>query len=202
VRLNARLTEAELTNVGRQILLTRLTSEELARQAAQQFADQVLAAAQAGTALEQAVTDRLTQVIDAAALPRQHRDALREAALASEAKPRVEISSSFSPSGNPLPGATGGSPAQQLFALQNADDLHPTPVTTHDGLAVLQLKEKTPATREDFETRKNDIIRELRLRKQSDAVVSYVKRLRDAMQAQIQIDARFLDETQSPAEDG
>jgi peptidyl-prolyl cis-trans isomerase D len=114
----------------------------------------------------------------------------------------MEVSSSFSIGANPLPGALGPSPAPQLFAMQKPDELLPTPVATEQGWAVLQLKEKTAVTREEFTEKKSQLMRELQVRKQADALVSYIKRLRDAMQSQIQIDARYVNEDTKMNEDG
>ncbi|HTM44917.1 MAG TPA: hypothetical protein VL137_08180, partial [Polyangiaceae bacterium] len=60
----------------------------------------------------------------------------------------------------------------------------------------------TPATREDFESHKADIVRELRLRKQADTLIGYVKRLRDEAEGQIQIDPRYVAETADKTGDG
>ena len=46
------------------------------------------------------------------------------------------------------------------------------------GYAVIQLKEKTPASREDWEKNREFYVNAMRGAKQNDALVAYVKRLR------------------------
>jgi peptidyl-prolyl cis-trans isomerase D len=201
VRLNARVSEADLATVGRQLILSRLTREAVAGEQAEQFAKQVLELAKTGTSLEQAITQQIAAAL-AAANGGRHKDALYKVASESEQRPKLEVSSSFSIGANPLPNALGPSPAPQLFALQKPDDLLPAPVATEQGWAVLQLKEKTAVTREEFTQKKSELMRELQLRKQADALVSYIKRLRNAMQSQIQIDPRYVNEDAKLNEDG
>jgi peptidyl-prolyl cis-trans isomerase D len=201
VRLNASLPETDLTTVGRQLITSRLTREAVANEQAEQFAKQVLELAKTGTGLEQAISQQIGVTLSAVNSGR-HKDALHKAASESELRPKMEVSSSFSIGANPLPGALGPSPAPQLFALQKPDELLPTPVATEQGWAVLQLKEKTAVTREEFTEKKSQLMRELQVRKQADALVSYIKRLRDAMQSQIQIDARYVNEDTKMNEDG
>lgn len=202
LRLNARLSATDAVDAGKRITALRLTSDQLAQTQTEQVANQILELAKGGTALDQAVSNKVTALLDASTAPQRDRTRLKEAAEATLERPRVEISSSFTIAGNPLPDALMGSVAPQLFALEKVDDLHPVAVPTQGGFALLQLKEKTPATREDFEARKQEIMRELLIRKQADALVSYVRRLRDEMQSKIQIDARFLSDEQGSKEDG
>lgn len=201
VRLNALVKEADLVPVGRQIVLSRLTRQAVANELAEQFAKQVLELAKTGTSLEQAITQQIGVTLSGASTARQ-KEALHKAAQETEQRPKMEVSSSFSIGANPLPGALGASPAPQLFALQKPDEVLPTPIATEQGWAVLQLKEKTAVTREEFAEKKSQLVRELQLRKQADALVSYIKRLRDAMQSQIQIDARYTSEDAKVNEDG
>jgi peptidyl-prolyl cis-trans isomerase D len=201
VRLNARLQEADLATVGRQLVVARLTREAVANEQAEQFAKQVLELAKTGTSLEQAIAQQIGTTLGGASTVRQ-KEALHKAAQEFEQRPKMEVSSSFSIGANPLPGALGPSPAPQLFALQNPDELVPAPIATEQGWAVLQLKEKTAVTREEFTQKKAQLVRELQVRKQADALVSYIKRLRDAMQSQIQIDARYVNEDAKMNEDG
>jgi hypothetical protein len=202
LHLNARHAGDDATDAGKRFAALRLATDQLAQTQAEQVANQILEAAKSGTALEQAVNDKVTALLEASTAPQADRGRLKEAAQAALERPRVEISSSFTIAGNPLPDALMGSVAPQLFALEKVDEVHPAAVPTQGGFALLQLKEKTPATREDFEARKQEILRELQIRKQSDALVSYVRRLRDEMQSKIQIDARFLSDEQGSKEDG
>ena len=52
---------------------------------------------------------------------------------------------------NPIPAALPTeSPATLAFALEKPGAVHPAPIATRDGFAVMQLKEKTLAKHEDF----------------------------------------------------
>jgi peptidyl-prolyl cis-trans isomerase D len=201
LRVNARLSEADLATVGRQIIVSRLARDAVANELAEQFAKAVLELAKTGTSLEQAITQQIGATLGAASSSRQ-KDALGKAALEAEQRPKLEVSGSFSVDANPLPGALGPSPAPQLFALQKPDEVLAAPIATEQGWAVLQLKEKTTVTREDFAEKKSELVRELQLRKQADALVSYIKRLRDAMQSQIQVDTRYVKDDAKMNEDG
>jgi hypothetical protein len=201
LRLNGRLKAADAANVGRQIVIMRLTRESVANDQAEEFAKKVLELAKAGTSLEQAVQQQLALVLGGESHARQ-KEALAKAAAEAEQRPKLEVSSSFSIGGNPLPGALGPSPAAQLFALQKPDELLPAAVPTEQGWAVLQLKEKTAVTRDEFTQKKTQLMHELQLRKRADALVSYIKRLREAAQSQIQIDQRYVAEDAKENEDG
>jgi len=129
---------------------------------------------------------------------------LETAALASRERPEVEVSSSFSRGGgaNPVPNARSGAAAKQLaFTLKEDGEVYPEPIETHTGLAVLQLKEKEPAKREDFDKDKAEIIRELSERAESDAMTAFVNRLRKARESEITINERFLDAKGDAADD-
>jgi peptidyl-prolyl cis-trans isomerase D len=202
VRLNGKLAQTDLESTARQIALERLTAEDLAQAQVTAFAAQLLSTAQKGTGLEQAVQDQINSLLANSLAPKQYQAALQKKALSVDDRPKVEISGSFPITGNPLSTATAGSPAAQIFALQKPDDVLPAPVATEDGLAIVQLKEKTPATREDFESHKAQIVRELRLRKQADTLISYVKRLRDEAEGQIHIDPRYVAEAADNTGDG
>ncbi|HTM44042.1 MAG TPA: SurA N-terminal domain-containing protein, partial [Polyangiaceae bacterium] len=143
VRVNAKVAQADLERTARQIALQRITADELAQKQVESFAAAVLAAAQKGAGLEQAVQDQVNALLASSPAPKQYQPALQKKALAVDDRPKIEISGNFPITGNPLPTAAG-SIAPQLFGLQKPDDLLPAPVATDDGMAVVQLKEKTP----------------------------------------------------------
>ena len=83
-----------------------------------------------------------------------------------------------------------------------SDDVHPEPVSTFAGQVVLQLKEKTVATRDEFKTAKTEFIRQLEIEKRSDALSRFVGRLRQSKLAKIEISDKILEEPKAPAADG
>lgn len=122
-------------------------------------------------------------------------------ALQDASRPRVEISGTFNIDGSPIGGVLPGvSPARIALALDEPDAVHPEPIATIDGWAVLQLKEKTAAERDDFEAEKQTILRQLRLARRADALIRYVARLRDEAGDRIKIDPRVAQDPRSDDE--
>jgi hypothetical protein len=125
------------------------------------------------------------------------RDAWVEAALEADNRPRIEISGQFTLAGNPVPEATDGSPATLAFGLDKVDAVLPKPLTTGEGLAVMQLKDKTAVDQAEFDTEKAKIVSQLRLMKQAEALSSYVARLRKVVEDQITINQDMVNPPKS-----
>jgi hypothetical protein len=122
---------------------------------------------------------------------------LANAARESRDRPQVDVSSSFTRTGvaTPVYNALQGPATKQLaFSLAAAGDVYPEPIATRDGLAVMQLKEREPAKREDFDKEKAEFIRELKQRAEAEVLTSYISRLRQSREKEIQVNARFLEE--------
>ena len=91
-------------------------------------------------------------------------------------------------------GVVSSAGAKQLaFTLKNIGDVYAEPIETYDGLAVLQLKDKTPAKREDFDKNKAEYLDEYKARAQSEALTAYVSRLRKERESAIRVNERFLE---------
>jgi hypothetical protein len=115
--------------------------------------------------------------------------------LADRRRPHVEISTEFTIGRNPVPDALPTeSPARSAFALEKDGDLHPEPIATLSGYCVMQLKEKTPATREEFDEQKDLIVRQLRIAKEADALTAYIARLREKYAERISQDLSLVDD--------
>jgi peptidyl-prolyl cis-trans isomerase D len=69
------------------------------------------------------------------------------------------------------------------------------------GLVVIQLKEKTPASREEFEKEKRSILSELRQAKAQDAVVRYVADLKRKAGDKLKIHAEFGEEPKTTSDE-
>lgn len=78
------------------------------------------------------------------------------------------------------------------FSLPAADAIHPNLVKLSDGFAVVQLKEKTEATRQAYQEVQEEYLRRLRLAKELEALQNYVRGLRDAAGDAIQIDSAVV----------
>ncbi len=110
-------------------------------------------------------------------------------------RPRFEVSTPFSISGNPLPDVIPReSLAARAFELTKPDAVVDHPIETETGLVVLQLKEKTTASRADFDKEKWGIMRRLSRDKGEEALVRYVADLKRAAGDKLKTDARLAEE--------
>ncbi len=197
------LAERDLERVGKRLVARRLSVPLRADVTMAGFANELVERAKKGEALDEVVKELATAHAQriAAAVP-----ALRPAkdaelpALDAANKPRVEISSSFNRIVGPSIEVSGGdSPTAKLFEMK-VDQVLEKPVTTRTGMAVLQLKELTLATRPEFEKDRHEIMRTLQEDKGRDAVARYVAALRSAAKDKIKTDERLLEESSSDAE--
>jgi len=125
------------------------------------------------------------------------------AARDSRDRPQVDVSPSFTRSGvtTPVYNAVQSAASKQLaFALPAVGDVYSEPIATRDGLAVLQLKDREPAKREDFEKEKTEFMREMKQKAEVEALTAHVNRLRTAREKEITVNPRFL-EDKSAADD-
>ena len=199
LRLEQRVSKEEAGNVGRFFLAQPKAVKEAADGQTRQFADALLARAKGGASLQEVVDQLAREALKQSPLARlagARASELEAAALENRRRPNVDVSPSFSRGGvtSPVPNAVSGVGAKQLaFSLKEVGDLSPEPIETYDGLAVLQLKDKEPAKREDFEKNKAEYLTEFRARAQSDALTAFVSRLRKQRESEIKINERFLD---------
>jgi parvulin-like peptidyl-prolyl isomerase len=101
----------------------------------------------------------------------------------------------------PVFNATQGASTKQIaFSLAAVGDVYAEPIPTRDGLAVLQLKDREPAKREEFEKDKSDFMHELKQRAEVEALTAHMARLRQAREKDITVNHRFLDD-KTPADD-
>jgi peptidyl-prolyl cis-trans isomerase D len=199
LRLEQRVAKEEGGNVGRFFLALPKAVKEAADGQTRQFADALLVRVKAGASMQDAV-DQLTREAlkqsPLASLAGPKASELEAAALENRRRPQVDVSPSFSRGGvtSPVPNAVSGAATKQLaFSLKEVGDLYPEPIATYDGLAVLQLKDKEPAKREDFEKNKAEYAQEFRARAEADALTAFVARLRKQKESEIKINERFLD---------
>jgi peptidyl-prolyl cis-trans isomerase D len=117
-------------------------------------------------------------------------------------RPVVESSLPFNASGSPIPGAAPGSNAAQMaFKLQKPGDVADNIVETAVGYAVMVLKEKKPASKEEWEKDRAQYIAMYRAEKQEDALVAYLERLRNTLGTEIKYGQEFITEAK-PQKDG
>jgi parvulin-like peptidyl-prolyl isomerase len=209
-RLEQRLTKDDAASVGRLSVARPLAVRAAADALTLEFAEALKAGIAGGKSMQEALDALLADALKKApaSASQVRRGAqpseLEAAALESRDRPQIEVSSSFSRVGmaNPIPNASAGSAVKQLaFTLQAAGDVYPEPIPTRDGLAVLQLKEKQPAKREEFDKEKGEFLRELKDRAEADALLALVTRLRKEHASEISINERFLDAKDKAGDD-
>lgn len=194
---SGRLPAGDVEQAGRRSVARGLMVKSSAEAAAQSAAKRLISAVQGGARLDDTLRTLLAEVIlpTTAAKRAPEAPAVDEPASFDPRVPKAEVSAPFGVDGEPIPGALGArSPSQIAFGLAKVDDVHPEPIPTMFGLVVLQLKEKTMATREEFASRKSEATSRLRIAKQADALARYVDRLRRDRQSKISFNERILDE--------
>jgi parvulin-like peptidyl-prolyl isomerase len=160
------------------------------------FGTELIRRAKAGEKLEDALNATLASYAPA------RKDKSESPALDATDRPKLEISAPFSASGNPLPDVEPREPlAARAFELQNVDDVYQTPILTADGAVVMQLKEKNPTTREEFDKDKDAVLESLREAKADEALVRYVTDLRRKAGDKLKVDASFGQEQKTDRND-
>jgi parvulin-like peptidyl-prolyl isomerase len=200
LRLEQRLSADQLAAAGKLQVARPLAEQAEGERRALAFATRLREAVAGGQAMQTALADLTASALSDAGVAGD----LAKAALDSRERPQVEVSASFTRTGilNPIPGALDEAAARQVaFTLSRVGDVFAEPIPTRDGLAVLQLKEFEPATRAQFDEEKADFIRDFRQQVQLDALVTYVEGLRTAANDEIELNARYLEDTEKASDD-
>jgi peptidyl-prolyl cis-trans isomerase D len=194
--------------LGRQIvareMYLRMESEELASDAAKE----ILAAVKGGKSLEDAVKAHLDAITpakkagDDAKAKKAKKGAADKGAPSDArtdedhvARPRVETTLPFNASGDPIDGTKPGeSVATTAFQLEKAGDTPNDVVALDDGYAVIQLKEKTPASEEEWQKNREFYLAAMRGAKQNDALVGYLQRLKSTYASELKYNAAVTEE--------
>jgi peptidyl-prolyl cis-trans isomerase D len=212
IKLEGVYKDAEAEAIGRKETAKGLMVSQEAEALAAETAKKVLAAVKSGTKLDIAVSDALAALPTRAAAKGKKGRASKgaEPAKASDAKaksadvgekpadvsesdrPRVEISAPFSAGGDPITGVTKGQNVAQIaFKLDKEGDTPDDLVKLDDGYAVLQLKEKSAATRDQFETEHDTFVSAMLAAKQSDALNGYVMRLKEVAKPELRVNESY-----------
>jgi peptidyl-prolyl cis-trans isomerase D len=216
VKLDGRLADADVEKAGRRFVAKKLAARTLGEDLAKQFGEKLISAVKGGARLDDTTKALAAEFAkDSIAAERAATKAKKSdksdksegdkakaaeaneeepAALADPRAPKAEVSAPFTVDGDPVPGAYGASLGRTAFGLEKPDDVVPEPIQTISGLVVMQLKEKTVATREEFAKEKAEVTTKLEIEKRSDALARYVARLRQAKQDKIEVSARILED--------
>jgi peptidyl-prolyl cis-trans isomerase D len=181
LKVGAKLAEDKLEHEGRRIVARKLYAHFTADEALAKFAEQLITRAKAGEKLEEA-TRALSVAFSAPHAPKADAKKAPSAdspAMLSADRPRFEVSPPFNASGNPLPDVEPTEPiAAKAFELKQADEVYPKPIATSSGALVIQLKERTEASREEFVKDKAKVVEALLQAKSGEALARYVHELR------------------------
>jgi peptidyl-prolyl cis-trans isomerase D len=200
--VDPKLEASNLEATGRRFIAQKLYVHAAADEQVKAFAEDLIKRTQAGAKLEDALEAQLASLLPAPAKKPGEDKALVVPALAASDHPKVEISAPFSTSGNPLPQVTPKEPlAARAFELKKPDDVFQTPILTSDGAVVVQLKEKNPASRADFDKNKAAILGPLTAAKAGEALSNYVADLRKKLGDKLKSDPRFAEEPKSRNDD-
>jgi peptidyl-prolyl cis-trans isomerase D len=103
-------------------------------------------------------------------------------------RPTPETTLPFNVSNDPIPGIRqAGDLVKIAFGLEKPGDAPPDALPFEAGYLVIQLKEKTPVTKEQWEKNKDFYVGNMRNTKAHDALIAYVKRIG----GQLAADAKF-----------
>jgi hypothetical protein len=202
LRLDGKLSAANLERDGRRQVARTLYLASAADQSMRAFASELVKQTRGGAKLEE-VTRALSDELARRGAPAGAKAGAMPPGLLATDRPRFEVSAPFTVSGNPLPDVEANdSLAGRAFALTTPDAVDERPIDTASGLVVLQLKEKTPASRADFEKEKQAVLTMMAQGKANEALTRYVADLRKAAGSKLKVDARFAEESKaSQAED-
>lgn len=193
---------ADPAPVGRNHVSLKLALAEKAKERANAFANQVIADVKAGKLITEAVEARRKEyVVGATGV---ETEPLLVAALDSVDVPKVDISRPVTRGTPTVIGLKETTSTGVLFGLEVGAVVE-TPQATGLGLAIIQLKEKDPATREAFDKDKAAIIENLTDQKRALILSDHLTRLK-AQVKKLQFDERYIggdksDEDAPPPDD-
>jgi hypothetical protein len=170
VRIEGFVTAENRGALQRNFLARKLATQARAKQKAEEYARALIARLSAGESLEEANAALIDATLAKGAFEKED-----SSARSSAVRPTTDISRQFSIEQSPLPDAVGEVPVAKLvFDLEEVDDVVKEPIETRRGLAVLQLKDKDLATREDFAEDRDRVTARLRARKSEEILAQLV----------------------------
>jgi peptidyl-prolyl cis-trans isomerase D len=116
-------------------------------------------------------------------------------------RPTLETSMPFNVGGEPFSGTKTKSEVSKIaFELKKPGDVPKDVVPIETGYVVMQLREKTPASKEDWAKNRDHYMTKLRMTKQADAMVAYMKRLRSTLGTEMKFNDKVLSESRAEPE--
>ena len=199
LKVSGKLGADEVESRGRRFVAQRLYARFAADEALTKFAEQLIAQGKAGAKLEEATRELAVQATSKGGAKKDSADS---PALLAADRPQFEVSAPFNASGNPLPDAEPLEPiAAKAFELKQPDETYGKPIPTAQGAIVIQLKERTEASREEFAKEKAKVVQALLQMKSSEALVRYVQDLKRAAGDKLKVLSQFGEEAKARPED-
>lgn len=109
-------------------------------------------------------------------------------------RPQLLTSSAFNRGGDPIPAISHEATESIVkFAFEGKPgEVAPEPVHTDDGYIIVQVKDRKPATKEEFDKERDTYMIQLLAVKQNEALAYYVRRLRESSKQEIKVDENNL----------
>lgn len=221
VKLEQVAKDAEAEKIGKHETALDLYIAHESERLAAEGAKQVLAAAAGGKPLQEALDTYLQQLTPAKKGP-EKKDKPAGAAAKKDAaakdggdkekkeggepgapytfanhphRPTVETTLPFNVVGSPLSDAKDNADTARIaFQLEKPGDLPKDVVALENGYAVIQLKEKTPASQEQWDKEREFYVASMRGAKQNDALVGYLRRLKSTIGSEVKYDQSLIKE--------
>ncbi len=204
LKITGKLAADKLEHAGRSFVARRLYARFAADEALASFAAELITRAQAGEKLEEATRALAVEFSSkhARKAGANKAETADTPALLAEDRPRFEVSAPFNIAGNPVPDEEPSEPlAQKAFELKKPDELYTKPIPTTAGALVMQLKERTDASREEFVKEKSKVVQALLQAKSSEALARYVQDLKRQAGDKLQVMAQFGEDAKTRSGD-
>lgn len=163
---------------------------------AKEIAGEIEASMKAGKAADEAISAAIAKYAKyTPKTPKAEGDAGAPAAETFTAdqdptRPQLLTSSAFNRGGDPIPAISSEATHSIVeFAFgAKPGDLAAEPIKTDDGYIVVQLKDRKPATKDEFDKERDTYVLQLLATKQNEALASYVRRVHDSSKQEIKVD--------------
>jgi peptidyl-prolyl cis-trans isomerase D len=190
IKLDAIHKDAAAEAVGRRDTAKALMVSHETEAIMADVAKKVLASVKAGKKLDEALAEALPARVGS-----------KPAATGSDdqetGRPKVEVSAPLTLGGEPISGvAPGQNVVEMAMRLEKDGDTPDDLIKLEDGYAVIQLKDKSQATKEQFEKEKDWFVEQMLMAKQADELNGYVARLREANKAAIKVNEAYAKEAE------
>ena len=189
--------DADAEKLGRQQTATEVYIGHESERLASEGAKKILEAVRGGKTLKDALQAHLDEILPKAEEPKKKKaddkkatkDDKKDEAPSDDkpamtvenhpTRPTIETTMPFNSSGDPIQGVRPGSEVAHLaFSLEKPGAVPNDILPLESGYAVIQLKEKSPASKEEWEKNREFYVNAMRSAKQNDALIAYIKKLR------------------------